>query len=115
MKEENWEQLVGCIAEFKQDGLLYIVPNAKAYRLNSTGERLTYMVSYIEKNCIYITPNGLMTAVVEKKNCRVLDSGSPTLPIKHEIVCPKCQGIKIKNRGGFRNYRKEIKKAGGQI
>lgn len=38
---------------------------------------------------------------------------SPSQPLTHYIVCPKCQGLKIMYKQGFKRYKAKIRKAGG--
>lgn len=40
---------------------------------------------------------------------------NPTVPLKHEIVCPQCQKIKVMKRTGYKSYKKGIRKAGGIV
>lgn len=47
---------------------------------------------------------------------RIIESHkNPDQPLMHEIVCPKCQGVKHKLGKHFKNYKKDIRQAGGDI
>ena len=72
-KQKNkWEKIIGCIGEFKNDGIFYIISNAKAQRLDNAGERLTYMVVKVDRSSVYFTSNGLMVAYTFKKYCKII-------------------------------------------
>ena len=47
---------------------------------------------------------------------RVIESRKENdAPLRHEVVCPKCQGITLRSSASFKRYRKNIKRAGGAV
>lgn len=60
--------------------------------------------------------NGLSSLLKSVYEHRVIESRkADDAPIRHEIICPKCQGITIKVGRQFKNYKKRIKIAGGTV
>lgn len=60
--------------------------------------------------------NGLSTILKSVYEHRVVESRKvDDAPMRHEIVCPKCQGVKVMVGKQFKNYKKRIKMAGGIV
>jgi len=53
--------------------------------------------------------SNILKSVYENRVAEML----PNKPLVHEIVCPKCQGVRIKKGKQFKKYKQSIRRAGG--